>query len=79
MKIFGGAAAHPAPNPLGDKDLRGPHFLALPLDTPCECVYNGGMLKAAIIGVLALIFLPAIKLGLLCAVQALNYIPTLFS
>ena len=37
------------------------------------------MLKAAIIGVLALIFLPAIKLGLLCAVQALNYIPTLFS
>lgn len=75
---MGSAAAPSAPNPLGDKDLRGPYFLALPLDTPCECVYNGGMLKAAIIGVLALIFLPAIKIALICAVTVLNYIPTLF-
>jgi len=37
------------------------------------------MLKAAIIGVLALIFLPAIKVALLCAFSVLNYIPTLFS
>ena len=37
------------------------------------------MLKAAIIGVLALIFLPAIKMALICALGVLNYIPTLFS
>ena len=37
------------------------------------------MLKAAIIGVLALIFLPAIKVALICAVTVLNQIPTLFS
>ena len=50
--------------------------------TPCILwwgCYNGGMLKAAIIGVLALIFLPAIKVALICAVTVLNQIPTLFS
>ena len=59
-------------------DLSFASFFLHPLDIPRTRVYNGGMLKAAIIGVLALIFLPAIKIALICAVTVLNYIPTLF-
>jgi len=63
---------------LSHKDLSFGSFSLYPLDTARARVYNGGMLKAAIIGVLALIFLPAIKIALICAVTVLNYIPTLF-
>ena len=63
---------------MSHKDLSFGSFSLYPLDIPRTRVYNGGMLKAAIIGVLALIFLPAIKIALICAVTVLNYIPPLF-
>jgi len=49
--------------------------------TPCilwwRC-YNRGMLKAALITVLALVFLPAIKVALLCVLCLLEYLPSIF-
>jgi len=40
--------------------------------------YNIPMLKAALIGALALLFLPAIKMALIIVLAVLNYIPTIF-
>ena len=40
--------------------------------------YNVSMLKAALIGALALLFLPAIKMALIIVLAVLNYIPTIF-
>ena len=40
--------------------------------------YNVSMLKAALIIALSLVFLPAIKVALLCVLQVLNYIPNIF-
>ena len=36
------------------------------------------MLKAALIGALAILFLPAIKMALLCLLHVLNLIPSIF-
>jgi len=36
------------------------------------------MLKAALITVLALVFLPAIKVALLCVLCVLEYLPSIF-
>jgi len=36
------------------------------------------MLKAAVIGAIALLFLPAIKVALLVLLKVLNYIPGIF-
>ena len=39
--------------------------------------YNVSMLKAALTVALVLLFLPAIKVALLCILAALNYIPNI--
>jgi len=40
--------------------------------------YNIPMLKAALIGALALLFLPAIKMALCIVLAVLNLIPSIF-
>ena len=77
LEKFGGRRRVGA-KPLSHKDLSFGSFSLHPLDSAPHLWYNGAMLKAALIGVLAFIFLPAIQVALICAATIINYIPTLF-
>ena len=61
-------------------------FLGVGVDRARACGYNAPMKKSStkslvkgiLFGGLIVVFAPAIKIALLCAVQALNWIPSIF-